>query len=87
MGWMERFGSSGLLAKKARSGAPQLSGCGIPPFKKRRVGRPAVPHYYLSSLASATWDWCPASATAFTKASALAGVVTLPERMLRNIMR
>ena len=40
----------------------------------------------LSSLASATWAWCPASDTAFTNASALAGIDALPERMLRNIM-
>jgi hypothetical protein len=42
--------------------------------------------YLLSSLASATRAWWPASETALTNASALAGVAALPERMLRNIM-
>lgn len=38
-------------------------------------------------LASATWAWWPASDTAFTKASPLAGVDARPERMSRNVMR
>src|SRR5580698_7263312 len=42
--------------------------------------------YFLFSLASATFDCCPASDTAFRNASVLAGAGTLPERMLRNII-
>ena len=42
--------------------------------------------YLLSSLASAIFACQPASEMAFMKASALAGVAALPERMLRNIM-
>src|ERR1700687_489983 len=42
--------------------------------------------YFLSSLASATFAFSPASDTALRNASALRGVATLPERMLRNNM-
>src|ERR1041384_2199659 len=52
--------------------------------RKSRVT--GLPIYFLSSLASAMFACCPAFDTAFMNASALLGVDTLPERMLRNIM-
>ena len=45
------------------------------------------PTYFLSSWSSAMCACWPASDTAFKNASALRGVVALPERMLRKVMR
>ena len=48
-----------------------------------RAGR-LLCNYFLSSLASAIRACRPASDTAFMNTSALFGVATLPDRMLRN---